>query len=957
MSRAITPELIRAALACIPPDLPRDEWARVAMALKSELGPDGLDAFDTWSQGSERYSASATKETWRSIKGGGRVTIGTLFHIAKGHGFKWDDSPTTARPDPATLKAQAEARKARDDAEAKATRAKHEKAANQAAELWEQACAGLDAPYMERKGVRGFGVRVDAGGGVVVPMRDVTGTLWNIQHIAATKPASGTDKRFLPGGRKSGLMCWLGVPAGAGVLLLCEGWATGASLHEATALPVCVAFDAGNLPTVAKAVRDAYPSALLVVCGDNDQATSASSGRNPGKEKAEQAARAVGGVATWPEDLPPDQSDFNDLHMLNGLAAVRDRVESAIKRMQDTQGEQAKPAKGKASKRLDDNSGPPALPEWDRFTVDDEGVFFHETDQDGRTKAPQWVCSRLDVTARTRDEDGQGWGFLLEFPDPVGHLKTWAMPARMLAGDGAEYRSALLSMGLRISSAANARNRLAQYLQSRQPDEMARCADRVGWHGRAYVLPRETIGGEGERIVYQVDGITENPFKQRGTVAAWREGVAALCVGNDRLLFAVACALAGPLVRPSGVDSGGFHLRGGSSCGKTTALKVAATVWGGPSFMQRWRSTDNALEAIAAQHCDGLLILDELAQVDPKTAGECAYMLANETGKARSTRTGQARARLTWRLLFLSAGEISLSQHMAEGGKRSKAGQELRMADVPADAGSGRGIFNELHHLPSGAALSAHLGKMAEAQHGTAGRAFLEWLVAHADTLRERTRAGIEQHAADWIPEAASGQVQRVGRRFALVAVAGELATEAGLTGWPAGEAVRGVRACFEAWMASRGGTGDAEVRNMLAQVQRLMSERGASNFAWMHRLMDDRAPNPAERWGVRRMLDSQGKPIKRNSGGNEPREYAEALEVIDGDETSCEYFVFPEVFKGKLCEGFDHNAVAHLLAKRGHLVTETSGRLDRKERVPGMGPVRVYRIKSSLFEDELTID
>src|SRR5690606_26526005 len=119
---------------------------------------------------------------------------------------------------------------------------------------------------------------------------------------------------------------------------------------------------------------------------------------------------------------------------------------------------------------------------------------------DGRTKAPQWVCSRLDVTARTRDEDGQGWGFLLEFPDPVGVMKTWAMPARMLAGDGSEYRAALLSMGLRISSAANARNRLAQYLQSRQPEEMARCADRVGWHGRAYVLPRETIGGDDERF-------------------------------------------------------------------------------------------------------------------------------------------------------------------------------------------------------------------------------------------------------------------------------------------------------------------------------------------------------------------------------------------------------------------------------------------------------------------------
>lgn len=113
--------------------------------------------------------------------------------------------------------------------------------------------------------------------------------------------------------------------------------------------------------------------------------------------------------------------------------------------------------------------------------------------------------------------------------------------------------------------------------------------------------------------------------------------------------------------------------------------------------MQRWRTTDNALEAIAAQHCDGLLILDELAQVDGKVAGECAYMLANEQSKARASRSGAARARLSWRLLFLSAGELGLADHMAEGGKRTRTGQEVRMADIPADAGQGMGAFECLH--------------------------------------------------------------------------------------------------------------------------------------------------------------------------------------------------------------------------------------------------------------------
>lgn len=945
MKRSITPELIREALACVPPDLPREDWARVGMAVKSEMGADGFELFDAWSQGSERYNKAGTRDTWQSIKAGGRVSIGTLFHIAKGYGFKFDDKPGEARPAPASIKAMAEARKARDEAERQTTEAAHRKASDVASKLWGEATDTTTTPYLERKGVKVSGVRVDAQGVLLVPMRDENGALWNLQRVAPHKPAEGPEKRFLKGGRKAGLMHWIGEPGGAGVLMLCEGFATGASLHEATGHPVCVTFDAGNLPNVAKAVRGLFPSALLVMCGDNDKETETSTGRNPGKEKALQAAKAVQGVATWPEGLADGLTDFNDTHQTQGLEAVKTRIQEAIQSMQD---KSDKASQGKASGKPATSDAPDML---DRFLVNDDGVFYLGQDQDGRATAPQWICSRLDVTATTRDEDGQGWGFLLTFNDPAGTLRTWAMPARMLAGDGGEYRAALLNMGLRIASGANARNRLTQYLQTRQPTDMARCVDRLGWHGRAYVLPRETLSlADGERIVYQADGLAENPFKQRGTIEQWRDKVSALCVGNDRLVFAVCCALAGALVRHAGVDSGGFHLRGGSSCGKTTALKVAASVWGGASYMQRWRATDNALESIAAQHCDGLLILDELAQVDPKTAGECAYMLSNEQGKARNTRTMQARPRLSWRLLFLSAGEISLSQHMAEGGKRSKAGQELRMADVPADVGQGLGLFNELHDLPSGAALSMHLGKACETHHGTAGRAWLQWLVEDVDTLRDACRAGIEQHAQDWIPESASGQVQRVGRRFALLAVAGELATAAGITGWPQGEATRGVRACFNAWLASRGGIGDAEVTNMLSQVQRLLEERGASCFAWMNRVADDRAPNPTERWGFRRLVDKKGKPISRMDEANE---YGRAIDFMDDDGTEVEYFVLVEAFRNKLCEGYDPVTVARLLAKRGHLVPESDRRLDRKEYIKGQGYARVFRIKASILADE----
>jgi putative DNA primase/helicase len=163
-------------------------------------------------------------------------------------------------------------------------------------------------------------------------------------------------------------------------------------------------------------------------------------------------------------------------------------------------------------------------------------------------------------------------------------------------------------------------------------------------------------------------------------------------------------------------------------------------VYGGASYLQRWRTTDNALEAIAAQQCDGRLILDELAQADPKTAGECAYMLANEQSKARATRTGTPRARLAWRLLFLNAGELGLADHMAEGMKRARTGQEVRMADIPADAGGGMGAFEDLHNREGGADFARHITGQAGNVYSATGRDWLQWLTENADGLKPSIR-------------------------------------------------------------------------------------------------------------------------------------------------------------------------------------------------------------------------
>lgn len=974
----ITPELIRDGLAYIPANQSRDVWARIGMAIKSEY-PDatGFDLFDQWSASDpDRYNAKDVNATWRSIKASGGVGIATLLHLAKEHGFTLPKSGQASEPpSPDEIARRERERTERQRAEQARIDTGHAQAAEQAAKQFADASTDGESPYLMRKGVQAHGVKFAAGGRLLVPLRDGAGKLWNLQSIAPTKPQDGApEKLFLKNGRKSGLWHMVGSVASdqaPPVVLIAEGLATASTLFEATGHPVATAFDAGNLGHVARALRKLWPAALLVLCGDDDKATEASTGHNPGREKATAAARAVRGLAIFPEGLPPGGSDFNDLHAHHGGAAGLEAVRGIVQTAIDAHGQgpteppngapdapQGQP-KGEASKAPRGGAGGPqdggdkAAPDWDRFDVTEGGVFYRGVDRDGKPTAPEWVCSRLEVEAATRDQDGNGWGYLLTFSDLLNHPKQWAMPSRMLAGEGGEYRAALLGMGLRIATSPRARNLLTQYIQSRQPDTFATCTDRIGWHGRAFVLPHETIGDGAERIVFQSESAQPNTFSEKGTPEQWAQRIAAPCAGNSRLVFGLACAFAGPLLRPAGLEGGGFHLRGDGSTGKSTAQIVAGSVYGKPErFKQSWKATDNALEGIAAQHNDCLLILDEIGEVDPKAIGDIVYMLGNGQGKARASRTGAPRTRLAWRLLFLSSGEKSLSDHMQEAGKRTRAGQETRMADIPADAGMGLGAFEDVHGHEGGAAFSRYLVAQAGSVYGATGRAWLEWLTDNADTLKARVREGVEAWAREYVAPNASGQVQRVGGRFALVAAAGELATAAGLTGWAAGESDWAARECFNAWVAARGGTGNGEVVAMLRQVRRFLEAHGDGRFTWWHRADDDHNAKTLHRAGMRRMVNDKGEPIKKKQAYG--TDYTDRMAPAMGAGSLVEYLVFPEVFKAELCQGFDSQAVARVLLEHGCLVRKEADRFTVKERIDGIGPTWCYRIPARIFELDL---
>ena len=342
-------------------------------------------------------------------------------------------------------------------------------------------------------------------------------------------------------------------------------------------------------------------------------------------------------------------------------------------------------------------------------------------------------------------------------------------------------------------------------LQVRSPCR-CRSTPHVGWHGNAFVLPDVCFGaGEREDLLLQNASVLEHSFRHSGTLESWQQEIARYATGNSRLVLAISAAFAGPLIGPCSAEGGGIHFKGPSSIGKSTALHVAGSVWGGGDangYIRSWRATANGIEGVATLHCDTLLCLDEISQLAPKDAGEVAYMLANGFGKTRSARDGSARRAAKWRNIFLSSGEIGLADKVAEDGRgrRLTAGQQVRVVDVPADAGFGIGMFENLHGFRSGDAFARHLRSATKQHYGVAASEYLAAIVPDIDEVKKQitpiTKAFIEQ----FVPAGADGQVERVAQRFALIAVGGELAQRYGIVPWVPGEAIAAAGNCFNDW-------------------------------------------------------------------------------------------------------------------------------------------------------------
>jgi uncharacterized protein (DUF927 family) len=588
-----------------------------------------------------------------------------------------------------------------------------------------------------------------------------------------------------------------------------------------------------------------------------------------------------------------------------------------------------------------------------RFAMRAAGLFRISDDP---TKS-FWICGPFAIEAEVRDSDGGSWGMLLSWHDRDGIRHEEAFLRALFTGECTELRARLADGGLSLGATQAQRQSLSEFLNVAMSARRARSVARVGWHQiggcAVFVLPGKTFGDLGERVILQTETREPSLFNIAGSVADWRDNIGMRCCCNSRLIFAASCAFAAPMLGMVGEDSGGFNLRGASRSGKTTILRVAASVCGGTAgsgaigFVRQWRATGNGLESVAAAHSDSLLPLDEMSQVDGREAGEIAYMLANGMGKSRAGRSGLARPALRWRVLLLSTGEIGLAAKMAEaGGAGPKAGQEVRLADVPSDAGAGLGAFEEIHGADSADAFVRELHDLTGRFYGAPLHAFLAVLAdrwrhdpaGFPEAVRERVGALVRQ----WLAERAEagGQVRSVGSKFALVGIAGELATEAMLTGWQPGAAAEAAQTCFLAWLAERGTLGAREDAQAVGQLRAFILSNGPTRF---DRWVDSPSTTAAQ-------VDADTSPP--SEGFRPPKRVGwRRWEAGEGGRMGWCHYLTAEGLNEALT-GLAPREARRTLVAAGYLLPPTSG-VDAERgntaglyKVPGLdGKVRLYRI------------
>ncbi|HDS7770820.1 DUF927 domain-containing protein [Klebsiella aerogenes] len=764
-----------------------------------------------------------------------------------------------------------------------------------------------ESEYLMNKGLVGFTFPVLPDGSLLLGLVDESGTVTAAQTITQQG-----EKRLLAGSAKRGAYHAVNVADAPQSVLIAEGLATALSVHliRPEALTVC-AIDAGNLQRVAQAMHQRYPNAQIIIAADNDIKPGEP---NTGKDAAEKAAKAVSGWVALPPTVK--KADWNDYHQQHGLEAATTAFKNSMYQPQDPE-VSAKLQVINGGKK--DASKPESLRPHVESRAD--GIYWVEPKTDNTTgeiiNRESWLCSALNVVGIGID-DNKTWYLILRW-QPFGSKgdTVQAIPFADI-GEREGWRT-LKAGGVNVTTKSGLRATLADWLQSCANGEVWRIAHATGWQCGAYIMPDgEIIGTPEQPVLFNGRSSAASGYTTSGTIDSWRESVGRLAFGNYSMMTGLAAALAAPLIGLAGADGFGIHLYEQSSAGKTTTANVASSLYGNPDMLRlTWYGTALGLANEAAAHNDALMPLDEIGQgADPVEVYKSAYALFNGTGKLQGAKEGGNRDLKRWRTVAISTGEMDLETFIASAGRKAKAGQLVRLLNIPMR----RAV--RFHEHANGKHHADALKDAYQRHHGVAGREWVKWLADHQHEAVSAVRAA-EERWRSLIPSDYGEQVHRVGARFAILEAA--LLLGQVITGWDEQTCRDAIQYSYNAWLREFG-TGNKEHQQIIEQTEAFLNAYGMSRFA----------PFP---------YDPSSLPIS-NMAGYRQKGGHESDPMV--------FYTFPAAFEGEIARGFNPRQFAEVLKKAGMLTPPTSGRgFQRKSpRIDGR-QIRVYVLQYLPDDDQ----
>lgn len=764
-----------------------------------------------------------------------------------------------------------------------------------------------ESEYLMNKGLVGFTFPVLPDGSLLLGLVDESGTVTAAQTITQQG-----EKRLLAGSAKRGAYHAVNAADAPQSVLIAEGLATALSVHliRPEALTVC-AIDAGNLQPVAQAMHQRYPNAQIIIAADNDIKPGEP---NTGKDAAEKAAKAVSGWVALPPTVK--KADWNDYHQQYGLEAATTAFKNSMYQPQE-------PEVSAKLQVINGGKKGASKPESLRPHVESraDGIYWVEPKSDKDAGEiicrESWLCSALKVIGIGIDDSKTRYLILRWQAFGAKSETVQAIPFADI-GEREGWRT-LKAGGVNVTTKSGLRATLADWLQSCANGEVWRIAHATGWQCGAYIMPDgEIIGTPEQPVLFNGRSSAASGYTTSGTVDSWRESVGRLAFGNYSMMTGVAAALAAPLIGLAGADGFGIHLYEQSSAGKTTTANVASSLYGNPDVLRlTWYGTALGLANEAAAHNDALMPLDEIGQgADPVEVYKSAYALFNGTGKLQGAKEGGNRDLKRWRTVAISTGEMDLETFIASAGRKAKAGQLVRLLNIPMR----RAV--RFHEHANGKHHADALKDAYQHHHGVAGREWVKWLADHQQEAVSAVRV-TEERWRSLIPSDYGEQVHRVGARFAILEAALLLGNV--ITGWDEQTCRDAIQYSYNAWLREFG-TGNKEHQQIIEQTEAFLNAYGMSRFA----------PFP---------YDPSSLPISNMAGYRQKGGH---------DADPMVFYTFPAAFEGEIARGFNARQFAEVLKKAGRLTPPTSGRgFQRKSpRIDGR-QIRVYVLQYLPDDDQ----